>query len=716
MIHVIVMTQDNNTIATAITTSWASVSDTEYSHDDDLQSEVTDAGSLIDLQSTADDQSLMDDTPSQHDFVDHQTHLDRPDLRSSTQSMTPAASRFIDPSLQPAEIAFDESDESYPGSQHVHAIHTLTTFNTNEAARLQLPSSTKSSYLGTLHISLSKTPLRHHNRTSFRLLLLGLEYTASLRTCLVNKIADALVASHEEDQAYGPPSRYHVVPDSFGPGSQPAAAEVIPIAQTLDVETFHTAIASGDRDGKILLCNEHTMERAVSSFDKRRGRYVVLTDGWQQPDLAIVVIDSRDSAEARASASSLFTFAKRLSIPAIVLRMDNDWNADLVPLTLAHPDVRLCIEDGSRSPAHVVRTLPLDLNTFLNVNPAQLGRHIAYLLSAKHGPAGITSLESPDSPASDQLDQTEAYAAKAKSTLKETYARLQHAAPPGLVQIVAALAATILVLQCAALILKPNWAATSPPLTPGLALDAHPVSSTRSTPSSDLVPILGSTVSAALAATTRPSSRRMLEAGRFGNTHILLRISERLSSSHAASIKVYRNHEPVRIETQALFPGLFSIHVDPYQAYGNLSVCLNMSTAQRQECTTVDFEEHALASWLKQQIGALRVSLDQLTDSDRPREVIKEAQKRVLALEKTALRDLESWWAVISAWKSGFDTYLHHMGDRAGRNVRHAGRNSHAAMEAAYRGLGSGRRMLATSQLKAKRIVNRLGKMLRQDD
>ncbi|RMZ85592.1 hypothetical protein DV737_g644, partial [Chaetothyriales sp. CBS 132003] len=727
---------------------WASISDAEYSHDEDVQSEMTDAGSLIDLHSATDDQSLRDDAPpaSQDDAVhdDDQADVEQPDLRSSTHSRTPAASRFIGPAMQPAEIALDEPDSSWPQKLHVHAVHTLASFSPSEADRLQLRSCSKASHLGTLHMNLSKRPLRHDNRNSFRLLLLGLEYTASLRTCLVNKIADALVASHEEDQACGPPSRYHVVPDSFGPGSQPAAAEVIPIAQTLDVETYHSAILSGEKDGHILLCNDHTMEQAVCSLDKRRAKYAVLTHGWQQPDLAIVVIDSRDSAEAQLSAYSLLVVAKRLNIPTIVLRMDNDWNADLAPLTLTDTDARLCIEERSPSRTRVVRTLPLDLNTFLNVNPAQLGRHVAYLLSVDGMSPETTASESSKPTALDGHGTAETYTAKATSVFKETYAGLQHVAPTRLLHAVAALAATLVLLQCA-MFLKASWTTTTPGLIPGLAQDAHSVSSAPTLICTDvLAPV---------------SSATMLEAGRFGNSHILLRVSETLSSLHAASINVQRNHEPIKVETKALFPGLFSIRLDPFQAYGDLNVCLNTSEPDVQECIMVDFEHYGLASWLKQvmmdlehqhlaawlkqviidlehqhvaawlkqvvdsgemriqqQLAALRLSLEELGNSDRPREVISEAQKRVLAFETAAFRGFESRWAAVSAWKAHLTTHLNHLGDQAGRNVRCAGQRSHAAVDAAYRRLGSGKRTLldrlATSQHRAKHMVNRLGRKL----
>ena len=685
----------------SLSESWASISDVEYSHEEDLQSETTDAGSLIDVHSANDVQSVRDDTPSEDDSSDDEHDIEppppptqaQPDLQSSTHSKTPAASHYMSSSHSVDEITLNEPAFP-PNSEQVLVKHSLTSFSESEATRLQLPGSPGEDYVGTLHMTLSKSPLPPSARDSFRLLILGPDYTESLRATLVNKVADALVASSSGLESSSPPSRYHVVPDSFGPGSQPAAAELIPVDRTLDVESFHSGIMGGEKSKSIILCNEHNLKRASSTFEERQRRYVVTSPGWQQPDLAIILTDNKDSADDRSSACSMMIFAKRLKIPMIVVRMDNDWNADFAPLIFADTGAQLCIEERPLSRDNVVRYLPLDLNTFSNLNAAQLGRHIACLVQEANDP-----FDEIPGRAAEQLNiGYDEMVCKAKGVMNEWAARAGATNPRRILHTLAVLAGVLIFLH-SFMILKTSWNARYPGPVPGIINGMNTTTRSRVyihgvpvTPSSTAPVTSSSTaVSVPLTLGSHAATATTFDVEKLGNLHLIVRSLHKASASQKYSLGVFRGKEYVETETNVLFPSVWSVRLPAAQAYGNLSVCLAKSKPPSKECIQVDFGEQSFASWvrviiehneerLQQQLAGLHASLDDIRRSEKPRDVAKEAQKRLFELENAVKTSFNSRWTATSALRSRTIQHLRSRQHRAEQDFKEALRKTQARL------------------------------------
>ena len=658
----------------SLSESWASISDAEYSHDEDLQSEVTDAGSLIDVHSANDIQSITgEDTPSEDESDDeehevgHTIDRQETDMEASVVSKTPAASRLMVTPPKSDELVLVEPE--YNERDHVSVKHTITTFTAEEASRLHLPDSSQEGYVGTLHITLSRSVLRQGSSGTFRLLLLGQEYGDSVRSCLVSKVADALVASDSDSSRPSTPSRYHIIPDSFGPGSQPAAAEVIPIDRTLEVESFHSAVLGGDQiKNNVLMCNDLTMDRLTSTWDEQHGKYVVSKADWQNPNLAIMLINSKDSADAKLSACSMMIFAKRHKIPMIVIRTDNDWNADSAPIIFSGTSAQLCIEKQPLSRDSVIRQLPLDLNTFLNLNPAQLGRHIAYLLrkptenirkQAKARAEETSMLENED-----RSEKAAGYESTAKDFFRDAMAKLENTGLRQILRTIAIIAGTLFLLEWS-MLLKSSWNARYPVTAPQVIHTPNVTAVSYVAPLSTVTwsasSLKSTSVPLAIGSATPPAATFSVET--LGSSHLVVRTPPQKSDKQKFGITVQRNEKKIAADTRMLFPSVWSVRLEPAQAYGDLKVCFATSKPPSKQCANVTFPEQSFASWmreliddgedrLQQKLANLHESLEDLRQSPRPREVMKEAQKRLLELEHTASQDLHSTWEKAGAYQA----------------------------------------------------------------
>ena len=157
--------------------SWASISDADYSHDEDLQSENTDVGSLIDLYSVGDIQSVRDDTESEAEpgNEDEPSTPEQPLheslLRSSghTQHVTTS---LVETEVPDSRQITLEEPEALAHLDQVLVKHTLKVFSPVEYAKFghRSPSSAEkeSKFVGTIHMTLNRAPLKETSLQSLR--------------------------------------------------------------------------------------------------------------------------------------------------------------------------------------------------------------------------------------------------------------------------------------------------------------------------------------------------------------------------------------------------------------------------------------------------------------------------------------------------------------------------------------------------------------------
>ena len=363
--------------------SWASISDAESSLDDDLQSDHTDLGSLVDIHSTGDVQSIRDDDTSSDAEPDDLDELpEQPQNSAVLQPVqTPKNASELAPSIsEDAQLTLDEPN----AGESIVASKTVKRFSQDELRHWNLPVGV--SLVGKMRMPVGKEFIRDAGQPEMRMVLFCQEAASEYEVAVLHKIGDAQLASESGVQYQSPPStsKYHVVPDSFGPGSQPTTAAILPVDIQLDSTHYATARFESSSSRTILLGSPDHPRRTVSKWTQDgpnpTGSYVISGCQLGDPDLAVVIIGDLSEAKNREFARASLAFARRHNVPAIAVRVQNDWVSDPALAAFITGGLHLTVQDPSGSDDTIVRTLPITFDDmFWNLDACQLSRHIHHL-------------------------------------------------------------------------------------------------------------------------------------------------------------------------------------------------------------------------------------------------------------------------------------------------------------------------------------------------
>lgn len=596
----------------SLSESWASISDAELSQEDDLRSEQTDLGSLVDIRNADDILSLQEedvDAATSDDEQDEevpQTHEPlettyASQMKPSEQTPT-AGTSLTESSLLPTHLTLSEAEDAQE-TDDVSVRHVLKVFEETQTESLGFDHDVRlQNAVGTINLKLGKSSLKDTGRQSLHLLILGKDYLPSLRNSIMGKVADALVASGSAFGASPPrsPSRYHIVPDCFGPGSMPSAAEVIPIDCQLEVDSFTSAKFLDQTHQTISLYSE-TSSKVLESGRHDDGYAIRGTEG-AKPDLAVVVVSSSDTSAQIDETCVMLIFAQRHSIPVLVITVDDDWSTEFCPLVLSSLSASRRVESKLEGHGDAYRLLPLDLDTFLSLNPTQLSRHFAYLIEAPV----IEDENARGSEASSLMS----IGAGEKSWKQQLYG---NEAVPGVQQMKRVWAETkswFVVLLCAILLAqaivslggyRPSIKSLpdSPAATRGessiyctaeVEVSSTPALAARTV---EVVPALPLTIDAT------KSIAGSFEVEVIGNSHLVVRTPLRPKRKGALNVTVLRDAEPVPVQAKELFPNVYSVHVAKEEMYGNLTVRLEITNPYLVDTVTLNLGKQPFSLWLR---------------------------------------------------------------------------------------------------------------------
>ena len=640
----------------SLSESWASISDFDDSHDDDLQSEHTDIGSLIDLHSTEDVQSVREEDldseaepghGSDHDGVQA---IQVSQSESSQHTQHVSASTFEADGSESAQIILEEPEDA---ADDVFVKHTLKVFANNDLidAGYELPQETSDNgFVGSIHMPLSRFSIKETGRQTFRILFFA-PRSSSTQNPVVRKIADALVAAGSKPDFSAPsaPTSYHVVPDSFGPGCHPGAAEIIPIGCQLDVDEYHSAILGGLNGTNIMLCSEADMKRTFSKWDERRQQYVINNGHWKQPDLAIIVVDDATWKDQHTSACDMLVFARRHHIPAIVIRAHGGWTGDYAPLVFSQSGVHFCIEVRPLSQESVLHRLPIDLSTFLNLNPGQLSRHIAYLLKKQEHkldfdidqrPSKRRSLADIEKRFSGGKEQLETHS---RQSPRETKLQKPFSRTDRMTSLAIALVASFMCLYLLGTLMMGGLVAV-----PTIRDDSQWTSSQKTSTMSVASSMTCHVMPVASVPSAVPESARFLDvkpvpltlgsakpaSGKYevelvGTSHLVVKVPNKIKSGEV-NIEVFKKDIPIHAEVSKLFPCVYSVRIIPEHAFGELVVKITARRAQLVETIPISMGDQPMDVWfkslvheteenLRQQLAMVQRSIEELRYPKRPR-------------------------------------------------------------------------------------------------
>jgi len=278
----------------------------------------------------------------------------------------------------PEEIVFNEPDDIFV--DQVSVCHKLTDFGEIEVAEicrnLCLNAASPPTFYSTVRQTMCKDLLEMEE--PFRVLYVGStaakdEIQHKLAAALAAAISESTSSSRSWDGVKSP--RFNIIPiSSFGSRSISPEVELVDssgLDMTFDVCTAAKAAKhEGQPDTFSLWLNGN---QNITSLYGEKGAQLD-SPGWKLPHLTVVYCADDDNGQRRMTRIYARAFMARHSVPTLVISQNPHYHQPTEQYTLDARSVHLCIE--SDSPRQIHKSMPVDLSTFLNLNPRQLNRNL----------------------------------------------------------------------------------------------------------------------------------------------------------------------------------------------------------------------------------------------------------------------------------------------------------------------------------------------------
>jgi len=350
----------------ALDESWASLDASDYSHDDDLQSDNTDNASLVDLSSTNDTESAVGDETTSDIDLDEDQASSMIVAQSSTgqQKKTCGEQQRDDEHMEDTIILQRSEIQPHADTIHLEYSRLLASPPTNRQHMSNL------STQETIEMTISKRPLVVSNKP-FNIAYYGAASAHDAKNELLGKIGAALVTSstlgHSQASAASP--CFNIVPTEFGPGSKPAFADLIPSQAQMTVDDIILLRASSKSPASIRFAFKRGL--VLESNPRAMGGQSA-TEPWR-PDLLVVQICREDLADDFFTVSEALQLAWRHFWPVIVVA--NEPTSGLCPLNVEN-GITVRGLDGSRQ-----HRQPIDFDSFVDIDTDQLNHHIHHVIT-----------------------------------------------------------------------------------------------------------------------------------------------------------------------------------------------------------------------------------------------------------------------------------------------------------------------------------------------
>lgn len=657
--------------------SWATLSNSDYSREDDLRSETTDVGSLVSQNGVEDVHSLGDHSDSEAGDEPQPSSNDEYAQRSSRsfgQQQSGASSQNLTEvgttlSNSHSEFIAFEEPGSWPEKGQVDLKHTIDIL---DEADMDIPHTGAAQLCVTLRMTMSRTRL--DLQRPFRLLYIG---NSNSKQDILAKISDALIAGAEAnfDARRGESSLYHIAPSAFGDDGTPTHGEPMAVNNTLIVvDELKSAAYNVEVDpNEIELCLKYGTR--YHSRQNGIGYEISSVMPWASPDVAIFFLANDDSRTVRDTMHCAQLFMLRHHIPFMMISDETYLTSTANTLLLNHQSLHICIE--SRQPgifgSHILRRLPVDINTFDSMDPKQLNKGLACLidtaqLSVPTLPAQSGSTRENKMLSSDAGDveknlgksiwMTQAPAYGYKSVLTQV-----------LVLVVLVLGSVCVygVGRAGILTVSSFISAEGDLVTPSAALISAPLtivhvqseltSSHTPIPTIDVGNSLATVPNSDLAALlTQPGNELLVnKSDKFqvqiiGDCHMIIKTPAKLKAKRrlpSFKVSVARGTELLDdFSLSELFDGFHAVKIDREDAYGLLNVTITLAKVGIVEVHEVDFG----TPWLK--VAGWKKGASQIQEN------LDTAQSALLAAIQQLRSDLQTagnWRTVTYGFSSRYE-------------------------------------------------------------
>ena len=624
--------------------SWASLSTLDVPSEDELRSETTDTGSLlIDLPNTDDDQSIHGEVVNAQAVAAavSDLELDLADSEKTTDIPLVLDMGEDSPSVETLKLetlVFEEPRHwpkdgcaylSLPIDCHFRFADEVMGGVPALGGRNTMP-------MGTVRMAIAQEVLSTDQ--PFKILFHGTN-TGS-RGQILRKVADALVAATDFTAAPRAmnSSRYHVLPMDFGPGSSSTQAEMIPIHTQIIVED---TVSTTRLEKTIGAPYTITTTKGEIDHSCRDGRWSTGPERspWTLPNLAIFAVHSDYFERHTQEAVRISVFMRQHAVPSLFVQISDDpcYVGELFETDpyLLHRSI-----DRKFSPKdQEVVSLPIDLDTFLNINSTQLNRHLAVLskltstdqeCGRKRGLRFASMKLSPPTNIGDvekNLSKSMLVRPRAGTFLDNVSAFKEKAAIAlawiGILVIGFSISHILdwpsRTVQQTEMTSTQSVAATTIPVATSSAAQLALVSPTlrRDTYDHVLPALRGQTDLAQLRANPllqarNDSDKILVEI--VGDCHIVVKTPQPTwgrRRKSALSVHVFRGHEKIVSNTSKLFDGVYVVKILREDARGKLNATIFIAESKSSQTFEVDFGRNDQSHSLWQSIG-LDAVLDRL--------------------------------------------------------------------------------------------------------
>jgi hypothetical protein len=371
--------------------SWATLSNSDYSREDDLRSETTDVGSLVSNNGAEDIHSIEDDSESEGDEEQPSSNDDDEPQQASdplAHQLPPASTSLAHEGttiLETDQLSVLEFQEprmdGWPEAGQIDVKHTIRIFNEAEARQVLgtvEPSTIPAQIVGTVRMSMSRTSLELDR--PFRVFYVG---NPTARDDILVKIASALLAGVDQDSGYRDveSSRYHVLPQHYGPGAPSGGADLVPVQKTqMVIDEIISAYYKDENQSEI----EVSLKNGSHYSSKLKDSTFEITSATQSfvPDIALFYTSEDDSPVLRQNLNCAHRFMLRHHIPSMIITGEVSWisSSNLLPLKLQC--LHICVESkaSETQESRILRRLPIDFSTFEKIDSKQLNKNLACLI------------------------------------------------------------------------------------------------------------------------------------------------------------------------------------------------------------------------------------------------------------------------------------------------------------------------------------------------
>lgn len=355
-----------------------------------------------------------------------------------------------------------------------------------------------------------------------------------------------------------------------------------------------------------------------------------ITDNWSLPDLAVFYLSESDDISVKQTRYFARKFMGRHRVPCIVISQAPLWDrpAEIIALDYTTPHICLKTHDSSTS---IVKRLPVNLETFMNIDASQMNRNLAYL-AKKHGSsrqqAPRLSISNHETSRNSTVSEKKNYAPTQlsyikRSSLSKHLIQVKRIFLPILFLVLGILLYQILLsiaikapyvpahqekkINMIANIQRvcPKFGTTVPiSVQSDPALTTNPVSSLNNKASESR----GKSHLASNSALTSflngrqafaPNKSENFEAGIIGDCHIVLRSPGwfiRSRKTHKLAFNVTRSGSVLHHQVSMPFDGVYALEIPREDAYGTVNVSLWTTS---KPIVNESFEVEFGTSWLK---------------------------------------------------------------------------------------------------------------------